>query len=160
MRYLYKEPYISKDKQNEIPDQNYIYKNGFTNNSKAEVIRGCCDYFGTGMWFYMMPGSGIYYNVGNSLVFETKEDALENFCFSTNTQIKNIISTITDASNVCAMIDTNRYADNKFVPQVALQLGYDSIQYTNENGVVLDPHPPNVCIGFDFFLKSRIYVLL
>lgn len=85
--------------------------NGFPSHSKVEVLHGCCDDKDTGYWFYYMKGSGLYYDLGNTIVFQTKADAYEKL--------------VPD-------IPYDPSTANRYVYEAAKRLHYDSIQYTNE----------------------------
>jgi hypothetical protein len=100
-RYLY----------NAICDRSPSLTNGFQSNSKVEVMHGCCDEDSTGFWFYYMKGSGLYYDLGNTIVFRTKLEAYDKL--------------VPD-------IPYDLETANKNLYDAAKKLNYDSIQYTDE----------------------------
>jgi len=51
----------------------------FPSNSKIEVFHSCCDTPDIGYWFYLMPGSGIFLDLGITMAFHEKTDAWEYF---------------------------------------------------------------------------------
>ena len=117
---------------------------GYTDNSKVEVFRACCDSAvqdnqTSGYWMYAAPGSGIYYDVGKTIVFADHADAYASLTNTTSPENGNV-----DART------------NYGIAVAALALGYDSVQYTHRLECVYlyeiqdlrdvrPQHMPNAC---------------
>ena len=56
------------------PDQHFKFKNGLPDNSWVEVERGR-DKTGGYTWFYYMPGTGNWFNLGKTIVFADHHEA-------------------------------------------------------------------------------------
>lgn len=57
----------------------YLKASGVPNNTLVEVIHSAGDPPGMGFWFYYAKGSGVYYDVGETLAFSTHGEAYEHF---------------------------------------------------------------------------------
>ena len=68
---------------------------------------------GTGSWMYVAPGSGVFYNCGRTLAFDTHVEAVNHFLGA---------GTCTDASDECPSHFAALFA-------AALKEGYDSLQF-------------------------------
>lgn len=60
---------------NSPPDPNFKLKNGLADDSWVEVERGCCDPIPGYTWFYYMPGTGNWFNLGKTIVFSDHHEA-------------------------------------------------------------------------------------
>lgn len=87
------------------------FPNGIPNHTKIEVLHRCCDAKRIGFWFYLAVGSGLYYDVGKSLVVQDHKDAW----------IKLFGSVTKPPSNLVEL--------NHEIYVRARSIGYDSIQY-------------------------------
>ena len=71
----------SNQKQVPIIDTKFMKKQiqsgqiGFDSNTKVEVYHECCDPPNVGLWFLLVKGSGIYFNLGNTITFYTHVEA-------------------------------------------------------------------------------------
>ena len=80
-----------------------------TSNTKVEVTYQIGNPKDTGMWFYLAIGSGIYVDVGNTLVLKDHNAALLHFEAQTGDWTQNM-------RTICTK---------------AVKEGYDSIQFTH-----------------------------
>ena len=74
-----------------------------------------------GAWMFYAPGSGIWFNLGNSITFMTHGDGFEYFNASFN-----INST---HNNPKCVNNSNITTTNECMSTVAAEMGYDSIQF-------------------------------
>ena len=96
----------------QVPDEKNRWKPFFfANYSKVEVFHECCDPPGTGFWFALAPGSGVFYDVGRSQVFRTHRDA----CLFYGNQ--------SCSFDIVSMLS--------FVKDSARKNGFDSLQFTD-----------------------------
>jgi len=95
----------------------FQHAQGFASHSWVEVIHCCCDLFQNGYWFYVGTGSGIWYNVGKTIVFE---DHVQAYCYFYN------IDFTTLSQDEYNTIENKADKENYLR---ARQDGYDSIQY-------------------------------
>eukprot|EP01050_Picozoa_sp_SAG11_P006606 SAG11_NODE_518_length_8798_cov_5.156110_5_plen_197_part_00 len=111
---------------------------GIPSGASVEVAHACCDYMATagsnvkyeglstGYWFLHAPGSGVYYNVGKTIVFRDHADAYMALVpvaqrpLSFNMSTKTMIQTVNRKENY--LFD---------IALAAHKLGYDSVQYTH-----------------------------
>lgn len=73
------------------PLNNNVVK-GFASNSDVEICHSNVYNGQLGVYYYLTPGSGVYVNLGNTLVANNKLDALRKLGFS-NAQIANSLNT-------------------------------------------------------------------
>lgn len=115
----------------------FKYAKGFRNHTRVEVI-----HFGageralaTGFWCYLAPGSGVWLDLGKTIVFPEHYDALQHFT--------GCVPAV-NASKSCRWYQeprhANRYAPGRRVRAVlstiyarARASGYDTLQYTHRS---------------------------
>ena len=89
----------------------YPPMNGFKENDLVEVFHARADGSHMGFWFYVARGSGVYLNVGKTIVFDNHDKGF--YYFSKNCDLK------------------NKNPRSDFNAYCAKQNGYDTIQYIN-----------------------------
>ena len=72
--YIYQYNSLPPTWGNSPPDPNFKLKNGIPSNSLVEIERGP-DTIGGFTWFYYMPGSGNWFNLGRTIVFNDHHEA-------------------------------------------------------------------------------------
>lgn len=111
--------YIVQAAYIEHPTPPFEYSSGFRDNQWVEVNHCCCDPPGTGYWFYFTRGSGIWYNLGRTIVFP---DHIDAYCYFTKTTKCEFTSY--DTANLIL-----NQTLNKTIYSLAKAQGFDSIQY-------------------------------
>jgi hypothetical protein len=91
------------------------FPSGIANHTKVEVVHECCDGPNEGLWMYLMPGSGVFFDLGKTIVFEQHGAACEYF------------GKLSGAFTTCPWICCAPM--NEFVWREARKQGYDSVQY-------------------------------
>lgn len=74
--YIYQYNSFPKEWGNSSPDQNFKLKEGLHHNTLVEVARGA-DVVGGYTWFYYMPGTGNWFNLGKTIVFNDHHEAFK-----------------------------------------------------------------------------------
>lgn len=92
-----------------------ILSRGFPSHTSVEVTHICCDPNGDGMWHNFAPGSGIWYDIGNTFVFKDHQpghlDRIRELNCSVNRK--------TSSSQIKSTFECLR------------SKGYDTVQFTN-----------------------------
>ena len=54
---------------------------GFADNALVEVMHACCDFgrqdYSSGYWYFVAKGSGVYFDVGKTIIFDDHADAYD-----------------------------------------------------------------------------------
>uniref|UniRef100_A0A6C0ICY9 Uncharacterized protein n=1 Tax=viral metagenome TaxID=1070528 RepID=A0A6C0ICY9_9ZZZZ len=101
------------------PPVPFAYSKGFPSGSWVEVTHCCCDLNNNGYFFYLAIGSGIWYNVGNTIVFP---DHIDAYCYFHHVDKQTLNSYEIECLNYPQTLDSKNY-------MAARSAGYDSIQY-------------------------------
>ena len=117
------QPYgISWSWHNPQPDKPTAPQSPIPNNTWVEVMHRKVDYDEkTGAWLFYAPGSGIWFNLGRTIVFESHGQAFEHFnaTFAVNST----------HNNPLCINNVNITTTNECMSHVATLQGYDSIQF-------------------------------
>lgn len=93
-------------------DHIIAHPNGFPNNSVVEIHHEYGDEEGCGYWMFLAPGSGISYNIGRTIVFQTHIECHKYFGYWNG----------------------GHCWDSRYFNQMVmcgLKMGFDTIQFTN-----------------------------
>lgn len=101
------------------PPVPFTYSEGFPSGSWVEVTHCCCDLDNNGYFFYLAIGSGIWYNVGNTIIFP---DHIDAYCYFNNIDKQTLNSYEIECLNSPKSLDSKNY-------MAARNAGYDSIQF-------------------------------
>ena len=80
-----------------------VLNRGVPSHSLVEVTHTCCDFTSTrtaggrsqGLWHYLQPGSGIWFNVGNTIfAYDSGENAAfaSGHCIFTDVQVAHVVA--------------------------------------------------------------------
>jgi hypothetical protein len=115
--------YINMSVSNDMKNTIWIYHKppyrGFKNNQMVEVCHTSGGYTGekivesVGSWMYYCKGSGIYFNIGKTIIFNDHRESADYFL---NKKIS------------CEVLEECE-EDFKKIFKIANKMGYDSIQY-------------------------------
>jgi len=118
--HVYMYPYVipslitNKNRPNDPP---FLLDKGVCSHTWIEVIHCCCDIYLNGYWFYFAKGSGIWYNVGNTIIFN---DHVQAYCYFYNKNFSKL--TELEFREINGKADKANFLAGR-------RNGYDSIQY-------------------------------
>ena len=116
-------PLIPPDQAPQVP---FTYQNGIPSDKWIEITHCCCDFDNNGYFFYVAVGSGIWYNVGKTIVFP---DHIDAYCFFYNINKNDLSIYDIECLNGGGSLNVNDTLDAKNA-RAAKEAGYDSIQFT------------------------------
>ncbi|KAL6065546.1 Metallophos domain-containing protein [Balamuthia mandrillaris] len=101
------------------------FPQGIPSGSWVEVTHRCCEYLPEGFWMFFNVGTGIFYNLGKTIVFQFKNN-------STHVEACNHFGggwrCVTNESSTVPAERHQIHVVNPFVRVKAREAGYDSVQ--------------------------------